>query len=55
MISNVNRTFTTTPLLVISEHLLNIFVLVEILTDGDEIRDPEDLAISTDFKSQRLE
>ena len=55
MINNVNTIFTTTPLLLISGDFLNIFVLVEILTDGDEIRDPEDLAISTDFKSQRLE
>ena len=34
MINNVNRTFTTTPLLVISEHLLNIFVLIDILAEG---------------------
>ena len=34
MINNVNRTFTTTPLLVISGHLLNIFVLVDILAEG---------------------
>ena len=35
MINNVNRTFTTTPLLVISGHLLNIFVLVNILAEGE--------------------
>ena len=35
MINNVNRTFTTTPLLVISGHLLNIFVLVDILAVGE--------------------
>ena len=35
MINNVNRTFTTTPLLVISGHLLNIFVLVDILAEGE--------------------
>ena len=34
MINNVNRTFTTTPLLVISGHLLNIYVLVDILAEG---------------------
>ncbi|SVC26163.1 uncharacterized protein METZ01_LOCUS279017 [marine metagenome] len=35
MINNVNRTFTTTPLLVISGHLLNIFVMVYILAEGE--------------------
>ena len=35
MINNVNRTFTITPLLVISGHLLNIFVLVDILAEGE--------------------
>ena len=35
MINNVNRTFTTTPLLVIYGHLLNIFVLVDILAEGE--------------------
>ena len=48
MINNVNRTFTTTPLLVISGHLLNIFVLVDILAEGEEFEPPKTL------KSQRI-
>ena len=55
MINNVNRTFTTTPLLVISEHLLNIFVLVDILAEGEVFEPPKTLADSKDFKAQRLE
>ena len=43
MINNVNRTFTTTPLLVISGHLLNIFVLVDILAEGEEFEPPKTL------------
>ena len=43
MINNVNRTFTTTPLLVISGHLLNIFVLVDILADGEGFESPKTL------------
>ena len=48
MINNVNRTFTTTPLLVISGHLLNIFVLVDILAEGDGFEPPKTL------QSQRI-
>ena len=33
MINNVNKTFTTTLLLVISGHFLNIFELVVILVE----------------------
>ena len=43
MINNVNRTFTTTPLLVISGHLLNIFVLVDILAEGEGFEPPKTL------------
>ena len=43
MINNVNRTFTTTPLLVISGHLLNIFVLVDILAEGEGLEPPKTL------------
>ena len=43
MINNVNRTFTTTPLLVISGHLLNIFVLVDILAEGEGFKPPKTL------------
>jgi len=35
MINNVNRTFTTTPILVTYGHLLNIFVMVYILAEGE--------------------
>ena len=55
MINNVNRTFTITPLLVISGHLLNTLALVDILVEGEGFKPPEDLAASKDFKSQRLE
>ena len=41
MINNVNRTFTTTPLLVISRHLLNVFVLVDILAEGERSEPPK--------------
>ena len=43
MINNVNRTFTTTPLLIISGHLLNIFVLVDILAEGEGFKLPKTL------------
>ena len=43
MISNVNRTFTTTPFLVVSGHLLKIFVLVDILAEGEGIEPPKTL------------
>ena len=52
MINNVNRTFTTTPLLVISGHLLNIFVLVDILAEGESATYAdiiEEFSISTIF------
>ncbi len=43
MINNVNRIFTATSLLVISGHLLNIFVLVDILAEGEEFEPPKTL------------
>ena len=43
MINNVNRTFTITPLLVISVHLLNIIVLVDIPAEGEGFEPPKTL------------
>ena len=48
MINNVNITFTITPLLVISGRLLDTFMLVDILAEG------EGLEPSKTLQTQRI-
>ena len=55
MINNVNRTFTTTPLLGYFWTVIEYLCVGWYSGGGRGIQTPEDLAALTDFKSQRLE